>query len=167
IATNYGDHTLSVLLGAPGGGFKSPETLATDLLPVQTVVADVNSDGRPDLVTASNHDSELGVLVGNGVGGFQVVTSASSIELRDTPFLADFNHDGVSDSAVLDQSGSIQLREGLSGASAGFSPPLILNPNQPARDITLVRTGTTLAIAAADTQFDPALSTQRFVFDIS
>ncbi len=44
------------------------QTLATGESPVQTVVGDVNGDGRPDLVTVNNHDSSTGVLLGLGGG---------------------------------------------------------------------------------------------------
>ena len=75
-------------------------------------MADVNGDGRPDLVTVSNHDSATGVLLGKGDGTFQPVTAASGVGLSDTPFLADLNGDGIPDSVVLDRSGNILFRKG-------------------------------------------------------
>ena len=158
---------MSVLLGNGNGTFQKQQTFATDQQPVQTVVADVNGDGRPDLVTVSNHDSTTGVLLGNGDGTFQPATAASGVGLRDTPFLADLNGDGIPDSIVLDRSGNILFRKGLAGASNSFAPPVILNPGRPARDIAIVQTGSGLAVAAADAHFDPALSTNQFVFTVS
>ena len=118
-------------------------------------MADVNGDGRPDLVTVSNHDSATGVLLGNGDGTFQPVTAASGVGLSDTPFLADFNGDGIPDSVVLDRSGNILFRKGLAGATNAFAPPVILNPGRPARDITILRIGSQFAIAAADAHYRP------------
>src|SRR5262249_4977973 len=38
---------------------------------------------------------------------------------------------------------------------------------RPARDIVLLKSGSGVAIAAADARFDPALSTNQFVFSVS
>jgi FG-GAP-like repeat/Bacterial pre-peptidase C-terminal domain len=167
VATNYVDHDASVLLNSGGGSFSSPRTFATDLLPVQTVVADVNGDGRPDLLTATNHDSATGVLLGRGDGTFQPATAASGVALRDTPFLVDLNGDGTPDSIVLNRSGDILFRKGLAGASHALAPPVILNPGRPARDITILRVGNGLAVAAGDAHYDSSLSTSRFMFTVS
>ena len=72
---------MSVLLNNGDGSFCSQQTFATDLEPVQTVVADVNGDGRPDLVTVSNHDSAIGVLLGKGDGTFEPAPAGSGVGL--------------------------------------------------------------------------------------
>jgi hypothetical protein len=167
LTTDYGDNAVSVLLGNGDGSFPEPQAVATGPFPVQAVVADVNGDGRPDLVAVSNHDSTTDVLLGNGNGTFQPATVASGVALRDKPLLADVNGDGIPDSVVLDRSGNILFRKGLPGADNAFAPPVILNPGRPARDITVVRTGSGLAVAAADAHFDPTLSADHFVFSVS
>jgi hypothetical protein len=167
ITTNYGDNSLSILLGNGKGSFGPQQTFATGQQPVQTVVADVNGDGRPDLITVGNHDSAAGVLVGTGNGTFEPVTAASSVGLRDTPFLVDLNGDGIPDSVVLDRSGNILYRQGLPGSDDAFAPPVVLNPGRPARDIAVINTGSGFAVAAADASFDPTLSTNQFVYDVS
>ncbi|MGO9923594.1 MAG: FG-GAP repeat domain-containing protein, partial [Isosphaeraceae bacterium] len=166
ITANYGGDNVSVLLSNGDDSFLSQQTFATDLAPVQTVVADVNGDGRPDLVTVSNHDSAIGVLLGTGVGTFEPV-AAGGVGLTDTPLLADFNGDGIPDSVVLDRSGNILFRAGLPGAADTFAPPEILNPTRPARAIALLHIGSQFAIAAADSHYDPTLSTDQFVFTVS
>ena len=123
VTTNYGSDNVSVLLNNGDGSFLSQQTFATDLSPVQTVVADVNGDGRPDLVTVSNHDSAIGVLLGKGDGTFEPAPAGSGVGLSDTPFLADFNGDGIADSVVLDRSGDILFRAGLPGDPGTFAPP--------------------------------------------
>ena len=167
ITTNYGDNSIGILLGNGDGSFEKQQTFATDQQPVQTVVVDANGDGRADLITAVNHDRATSVVLGNGDGTFQAVTAASGVGLRDTPFLVDLNSDGVPDSIVLDRSGNILFRAGLPGSGNSFAPPIILNPNRPARDITIVNTGQGLAIAAADARGAPALSGSQFVFAVS
>ena len=112
ITTNYGSDNVSVLLNNGDDSFLSQQNFATDLAPVQTVVADVNGDGRPDLVTASNHDSAIGVLLGKGDGTFEPAPAGSGVGLSDTPFLADFNGSGIDGSVVLDRSGEILYRAG-------------------------------------------------------
>ena len=108
---------------------------------MQTVVADVNGDGRPDLVTVSNYDSATGVLLGLGGGTFEPAPAGSGVGVSDTPFLADLTGNGIQDSVVLDRSGNILYRAGLPGEPGTFAPPVILNPGRPARAITLVRIG--------------------------
>ena len=44
---------------------------------------------------------------------------------------------------------------------------MILNPGRPARAIAIVNIGSGLAVAAADADFDPQLSTNQFVFTVS
>ena len=139
VTTNYGSDNVSVLLNNGGERFVSQQTFATDLAPVQTIVADVNGDGRPDLVTASNHDSAVGVLLGKGDGTFEPAPAGSGVGLSDTPFLADFNGNGIADSVVLDRSGEILYRAGLPGAPGTFAPPVVLNPGRPARAIRSCR----------------------------
>ena len=167
ITTNYGGNSLSVLLNNGNGTFGQQQTFARDLSPVQTIVADVNGDGRPDLVTVSDHDSSTGVLLAACNGTFVPALSGSGVGLSDTPFLADFNGDAVPDTVVLDRSGNILYRAGLAGAADTFAPPVILNPGRPARAITVLRIGSTFAIAAADAHYDPTLSTNQFVFTVS
>ncbi len=166
ITTSYGTNSVNVLLNNGNGIFGNQETFATDLSPVRTVVADVNGDGRPDLVTVSNHDSAIGVLLATGDGTFEPV-AAGGVGVSDTPFLADFNDDGIPGTVVLDRSGDILYRQGLAGAADTFAPPVVLNPGRPARAITFLRIGSQFAIAAADAHFDPTLSTSQFIFTIS
>ena len=166
VTTSYGNNSVSVLLNDGNGIFGNQETFATDLSPVQTVVADVNGDGRPDLVTVSNHDSAIGVLLATGDGTFEPV-AAGGVGVSDTPFLADFNDDGLPGTVVLDRSGDILYRQGLPGAANTFAPPVILNPGRPARATTILQIGSQFAIAAADAHYDPTLSTSQFIFTVS
>ena len=78
------------------------------------------------------------MLLGEGNGSFEPVESGG-VGVTDTPFLADFTGNGIADSVVLDRSGNILFRAGLPGAAAGtFAPPVILNPGEPARAITIL-----------------------------
>jgi len=73
---NYGDGTVTILLGNGDGTFKpapgSPITVGN--APYAIAVADLNGDGKLDLAIANNGDGTVTVLLGNGDGTF---TSAS------------------------------------------------------------------------------------------
>src|SRR5262249_26446468 len=61
----------SVLLGAGDGTFQAEQRLAVGANPYSVAVADVNGDGRLDLVTANYGSNDVSVLLGNGDGAFQ------------------------------------------------------------------------------------------------
>src|SRR5580658_8626197 len=52
-------------------GFLPPQTLAAGSDPRSVAVADVNGDGKPDLIVANYLSSTLSVMLGNGNGTFQ------------------------------------------------------------------------------------------------
>jgi hypothetical protein len=150
---------LSVLLGKGDGTFGPPQLLPID--GPYALLADLNGDGKPDIVTASNPDysNRTGsVLLAKGDGSFTQVSPSSGVALRNTPYMADLTGDSLSDSVVLDRSGNILFRKGLSGPDSPFAPPVVLNPGRPARDLTVVKTGSGWAVAAADSRFTSAPS---------
>jgi hypothetical protein len=71
--TNFSTGTVSVLLNTSAGGttsFAAPETFAAGRAPVGLTVADINGDGKPDLVVANYIGDNVSVLLGNGDGSF-------------------------------------------------------------------------------------------------
>jgi len=63
------------LLGKGDGAFQAPQQrFASGTSPLAVAVADVNSDGRLDLITA-NSGNNVSVLLGNGNGTFQAPQS--------------------------------------------------------------------------------------------
>jgi len=118
---------IPVLFGDGAGNFTDPDLL-TDItdFPNAVAIADLNGDGRPDLIAASGGiGGKVEVLLGNTtpIGTFRTVTS---IAVGNTPWfvgVGDFNRDDKPDLAVANadsNSVSILLNTG-SGTSASFS----------------------------------------------
>lgn len=68
IVSNNNDNTVSVLLNtaAPGAAtpsFATQQTFATGRFPYSLTAADINGDGRPDLIVANNNDNTISVLL--------------------------------------------------------------------------------------------------------
>ncbi len=140
VTANRQAGTLSVLLGksaASGGGFQPAQQYATEPQtqypsnPYSVAVADVNGDGRPDLVAANFGTNTLGVLLGKSAasgGGFEPVqiypTSSGGSLPRDVK-VADVNGDGLPDLiTALSNRGDIGVLLGKSAASGGGFEPI-------------------------------------------
>jgi hypothetical protein len=170
-----GNLTVRVLLGNGDGTFGPPQAFATGSTPSSVAVADVNGDGRPDLVVANTGDNTVSALLNKGDGSFTFATPLSGVGLRNTPLLADLNRDHIPDSVVLNRAGHILLRKGLPGSDNRFTPPVTLNDpahlgrDRPARDLAVMHFGVGWAIAMADALPDPTLSSPShpFVYTVS
>ncbi len=78
VATNNADSTVSVLLGKGDGTFEPAVAYSTGTASMNqtganwVAIADLNNDGKPDLVVACDGNNQtLSVLLGNGDGTFQ------------------------------------------------------------------------------------------------
>jgi hypothetical protein len=92
---------VSVLLGNGDGTFQPAVAYYSGgSWPTSVAVADINGDGKPDLIVADSYSSSVGVLLGNGDGTFQ---SAVSYPCGPSPYsvvVADVNADGNPDVIV-------------------------------------------------------------------
>lgn len=89
-----------VRLGNGDGTFQSPVSYDSGMLwPDAIVIADVNGDGKPDIVfTNGNSPGLVGVMLGNGDGTFKpVVTYDSGGDCAYSVAVADLNGDGKPD----------------------------------------------------------------------
>ena len=84
-----------------GWSFQPPQTFAVGTSPTALAVADVNGDGRPDLLTVNTLSADTSVLLGNGRGSFLLSSPDRADELRSTPYRADLDQDRTPDVVVL------------------------------------------------------------------
>ncbi|MFI5114570.1 MAG: FG-GAP-like repeat-containing protein [Terriglobales bacterium] len=109
--TNYNtagcaNNQLAVLTGLGTGKFNKPVLYSTGATAqsYEVFLADVNGDGKPDIVT-SNADGTISVLLNKGTGTFGPAVLTSSLVGLGNPYgnsltVADFNGDGKADIAV-------------------------------------------------------------------
>lgn len=100
---------LVIGLGNGDGTFQAPQSIATstsafaggprfDAEPV--VVADVNTDGLPDVIVLKPGDNSVGILLGNGDGTFRNQVTFHTGNTPQGVSVADLNGDGKPDLAV-------------------------------------------------------------------
>jgi hypothetical protein len=106
---SFAESSVTVVLNRGDGTFGPPHSFAVGIGPVSAAVADLNGDGKLDLVVANNNNENFGtfsVLLGNGNGTFKEAKNydtggwaASSIAC------ADMDGDGFPDVVVANASG--------------------------------------------------------------
>ena len=85
VIANYGDNTVSVLVNttAPNATtptFATQQTFATGEGPKSVTAADLNSDGKPDLIVANVSDNNVSVLLNTTIGTFPTAVTCSLLE---------------------------------------------------------------------------------------
>jgi len=121
-----------VLLGDGHGGFTpSTSVFAPGMYPMDVVAADLDLDGKVDLVVANDGTDYVTVLHGDGTGGFPTATTVQVGAFPGFVWVADLNGDGWPDLfVVLHQNGGIGTNASvvLLGLGGGeFGPPVPLN----------------------------------------
>jgi hypothetical protein len=99
---NYGDNTVSVLLGNGDGTFQLPVTYQVGLGPYALVTGDFAGTGHLDLAVANFNDNTVALLLGNGDGTFQPQEIYAVGSGPSGLVAGDFKGDGHLDLAVAD-----------------------------------------------------------------
>jgi len=114
VVANGGDSSVTILLGKGNGLFTEAagSPFYAGCTPNDIAIADINKDGKPDLVFANHTKKYLTVLGGIGVGSFKPL-KGSPFGVSVTPHthgvaVADFNRDGNAD-LVTDSWGNNQI----------------------------------------------------------
>jgi hypothetical protein len=143
---------LGVLLGNGDGTFKTAVTYGTGGYDATAVaVADVNGDGKPDVVVSNilacgtcNYDGIVGVLLGNGDGTFQAaVPYGTGGESALGVAVADVNMDGKLDLLVVNEVDINSNSNGTIGVLLGngdgtFQPAIAYNTGGASADAVAV-----------------------------
>ena len=134
-----GNGAVGVLLGNGDGTFQTVVTYdAGGTFTGSLALADVNGDGKPDLVVTdaediggqcSNPGSAVAVLLGNGDGTFQTaVLYCSGGSSADAVAVADVNGDGEPDLVVANACGDSSCDTGSVGVLINTSAIAVLSP---------------------------------------
>ncbi len=161
--------SVGVLLGNGDGTFQAPVSYASGGdQAVSVAVADVNGDGKPDIIVANNCISgngdectdatgAVGVLLGNGDGAFRAaVTFGSGSDLAVSIAVADVNGDGKPDLLVANYCAS--LSSGSCSNQNGSVGVLLGNGDGTFQTAVTYSSGfDTVSVAVADVNGDGAL----------
>ena len=119
VTDSWGDDQVAILFGDGKGGFGTPGTFVkVGKRPYQRHrVADVNGDGKADIITTNTEGNNVTVLLSDGRGGFKQ-RAGSPFPCGDSPFnfaVGDVNGDGKVDLAVVDSPSSMAEGRGKDG----------------------------------------------------
>jgi Calx-beta domain/FG-GAP-like repeat len=118
--------SVEVILGDGEGGFWSGSDVYElhGFQPYGLAVADLNGDGKPDVVTADYYEGTVSVLLGNGDGTLSYSDSGSSdFATGQSPFavaVGDFTGDGIPD--LVTAGLTVDVLSGLGDGT--FTPPI-------------------------------------------
>ena len=146
---------LDIFLGNGDGTFGAPAELFGGSQPAFVRVADINRDGKPDLLVTNlsggvnNSNGTVGVLLGNGDGTFQSVFNFAADVAPTALVVGRFNADSFADIAAVNETSndvSVLLNSGLkvpnavlSAMKLSFTTPV--GTTSSSKTITLSNTG--------------------------
>jgi hypothetical protein len=100
---------LQILFGLGNGTFGQPVAITNfnTGTPLAVAIADLNSDGKADLIATNNNPSAVAIRLGDGAGGFTFLKTFDSGGIGPKFIVTkDFNGDGKTDLAIVNSSGA-------------------------------------------------------------
>ncbi|HTS36328.1 MAG TPA: FG-GAP-like repeat-containing protein [Candidatus Solibacter sp.] len=120
---NRSSNDISVLLGKGNGTFNTQVKYAAGTGgpdPASIAAADLNGDGKPDLVVADSGTNKVSVLLNTGTGTFNAAVQYTVGTTPSSVAVGDLNGDGVADIAVTN-SGSNTVQVLINNGAGTFS----------------------------------------------
>ena len=114
VSSNCNDDNITVYVNNGDGTFQTgvyyasaaaPGSTSAHVYPEAATIADVNGDGKADILVSNDDGSDVTVLLGNGDGTVTVPTVGYAVGgyPRDPVLVGDFNGDGLQDVIVSDR----------------------------------------------------------------
>jgi hypothetical protein len=121
---------VSILLGNGDGTFGAPVSYTTGQSEITVAAADVNGDGKPDIilpVLTTNSGYEVLIFPGKGDGTFLAPTSLQASQPAANVIVGDFNGDGKPDLILANCCGDTSMSYFLGNGNGTFQPEALFN----------------------------------------
>lgn len=159
VTANSASNNLTVWNGNGAGGFIVSANYSSASNPVSVTTADLNSDGRNDLIAACGVPSRVSRLLANGTSTFAAAANYFTDALPQSVIAADFNNDGRIDVATANRvavgsAGSVSVLMGNGTGALGTRTDFTTSNNSIALAVGNIDAGTYVDLAVAN--FDAA-----------
>lgn len=109
------------------GVMQEPDSFTTASLPQGMAIGDIDGNGTPDLLVAHSSADTVGILLGDGAGGFSEETTVDVTDDPQAVALADLDSDGALDLAVAHNPGdALVLHKGAGDGTFTKAPSLFV-----------------------------------------